>query len=79
MTPSVHHGFRIGLPQAGDFCEYLNSDSYFYGGSNQGNAGLVVAQNQPWQGMESSALITVPPLSCLVLGPAANQVEAKRR
>ncbi|MGL5390424.1 MAG: 1,4-alpha-glucan branching protein GlgB [Shewanella sp.] len=71
MTPTVHQGFRIGLPLMADFCEYLNSDSQLYGGSNQGNAGLVVAQPEPWQGMAASALITVPPLSCVILGPQA--------
>jgi 1,4-alpha-glucan branching enzyme len=69
MTPQLHTGFRIGLPQTGDYREYLNSDSQVYGGSNQGNAGVVVAQPQPWQGMEYSAFITVPPLACLVIGP----------
>lgn len=70
MTPTLHQGFRIGLPQGGDFCEYLNSDSHLYGGSNQGNAGKVIAEDLPWQGMATSALITVPPLGCLILGPA---------
>ena len=72
MTPTLHQGFRIGLPQGGDFCEYLNSDSHLYGGSNQGNAGKVIAEDLPWQGMASSALITVPPLGCLILGPATD-------
>ncbi|WP_415776031.1 1,4-alpha-glucan branching protein GlgB [Shewanella oncorhynchi] len=69
MTPQLHTGFRIGLPLAGDYREYLNSDSQIYGGSNQGNAGTVVAESLPWQGMAQSALITVPPLGCLVIGP----------
>ncbi|MCH1928782.1 1,4-alpha-glucan branching protein GlgB [Shewanella sp. A25] len=69
MTPSVHSGFRVGLPTLGNYCEYLNSDSQHYGGSNQGNASVVVSEALSWQGMDSSALITVPPLGCLILGP----------
>ncbi|MGL4938255.1 alpha amylase C-terminal domain-containing protein, partial [Shewanella sp.] len=70
MTPQLHTGFRIGLPLPGDYREYLNSDSQIYGGSHQGNAGIVMAESFPWQSMAQSALITVPPLSCLVIGPA---------
>ncbi|MDT3335134.1 1,4-alpha-glucan branching protein GlgB [Shewanella sp. SP1S1-7] len=76
MTPQLHTEFRIGLPLAGDYREYLNSDSQIYGGSNQGNAGTVVAELLPWQGMAQSALITVPPLGCLVIGPATGLAEA---
>ncbi|MBO6228010.1 MAG: alpha amylase C-terminal domain-containing protein, partial [Shewanella sp.] len=61
---------------AGDYREYLNSDSQIYGGSNQGNAGTVVAESLPWQGMAQSALITVPPLGCLVIGPVTGLAEA---
>ncbi|MCE9685205.1 1,4-alpha-glucan branching protein GlgB [Shewanella sp. AS16] len=69
MTPQLHQGFRLGLPLAGKYRECLNSDSHCYGGSNQGNAGLVVAEPEPWQGQACSALITVPPLACIVLTP----------
>lgn len=76
MTPQLHTEFRIGLPLVGDYREYLNSDSQIYGGSNQGNAGTVVAESLPWQGMAQSALITVPPLGCLVIGPVTGLAEA---
>ena len=34
--------YRIGLPQAGEWREVLNSDSEFYGGTNQGNGGACI-------------------------------------
>ncbi|WP_298443416.1 1,4-alpha-glucan branching protein GlgB [uncultured Ferrimonas sp.] len=70
MTPQVHQGFRIGLPQPCNYQELLNSDSEHYGGSNVGNSGAVVVEAQPYQGQQHSALITVPPLACIVLAPA---------
>ncbi len=69
MTPQLHHHYRVGLPEAGEYGEVLNSDSHFYGGSNQGNLGCIKAENQPWHGMNFSGEITVPPLSCLVIAP----------
>ena len=44
FSPSTHHGFRVGMPQAGRWREALNTDSDAYGGSNQGNLGGVVAE-----------------------------------
>ncbi|MDB2386115.1 1,4-alpha-glucan branching protein GlgB [Shewanella sp.] len=70
MTPSVHHGIKIGLPTSGPYIEKLNSDSAFYGGSDVGNQGVIVAQECAYQGQPYSALITVPPLACLVIGQA---------
>ncbi|WP_028115574.1 1,4-alpha-glucan branching protein GlgB [Ferrimonas senticii] len=74
MTPQVHHGFRIGLPEAVNYRERLNSDSEYYGGSNVGNQGEVIAEAHPYQGQSHSALITVPPLACVVLAPQLPQV-----
>ncbi|MCL1048811.1 1,4-alpha-glucan branching protein GlgB [Shewanella abyssi] len=70
MTPEVHHGFRIGLADSRDVVEKLNSDSAFYGGSDVGNQGGICAEESPYQGMPYSALVTVPPLACLVIGKA---------
>ncbi|WP_394392055.1 1,4-alpha-glucan branching protein GlgB [Shewanella woodyi] len=69
MTPQVHHEFRVGLPSAFDYRELLNSDSEHYGGSGVGND-VIICEKQTYQGMGQSGLITVPPLSCLVLSPA---------
>ena len=70
MTPQVHHGFRIGLPLGTEYRELLNSDSEHYGGSGVGNAGVILAEDLPYQHMPHSSPITVPPLGCLVLSPS---------
>ncbi len=44
LTPVLRENYRIGLPQGGFWREALNSDSGFYGGSNQGNFGGVQAE-----------------------------------
>ncbi|QSX38209.1 1,4-alpha-glucan branching protein GlgB [Shewanella sedimentimangrovi] len=71
MSPNVYQGFRVGLPRAGLWQELLNSDSEVYGGSNVGNGSGIQAEETPWQDMEYSALVTVPPLACVVLAPEA--------
>ncbi|MCL1116096.1 MULTISPECIES: 1,4-alpha-glucan branching protein GlgB [Pseudomonadati] len=69
MTPEVHHGFRIGLPEDVIYEESLNSDKACYNGSNVVNDNPIKPQALPWQGQPCSALITVPPLACLFLTP----------
>ncbi|HEX4985213.1 MAG TPA: 1,4-alpha-glucan branching protein GlgB [Burkholderiales bacterium] len=69
FTPVPRHGYRVGLPRAGNWREVFNSDSHFYAGSNAGNAGAIVAQPFPWMGRDQSAAITLPPLGALVLRP----------
>jgi len=69
MTPEVHHGFRIGLPEDVIYEESLNSDKACYNGSNVINDIPIKPQALPWQGQPYSALITVPPLACLFLTP----------
>jgi 1,4-alpha-glucan branching enzyme len=67
FTPTVHHGYRIGVPRAGVYRERINTDSTFYGGSNTGNAfGEVHAQAVPWQGQPHSIVLTLPPLATLI-------------
>lgn len=67
FTPVPRHGYRIGLPQAGRWREVLNTDAHDYGGSGDGNGGLVIAQAVPSHGFPASATITVPPLATLYL------------
>lgn len=67
MTPVPRHDFRIGLPRAGRWREAINSDAALYGGSGQGNLGGVMAEAAPLDGQPASALLTLPPLSVVVL------------
>lgn len=69
FTPVPRHGYRIGLPGEGRYRERLNSDAGVYGGSNDGNDGVVDAEPVAWMGRSHSAVLRLPPLGALVLVP----------
>ena len=69
FTPVPRHGYRVGVPYAGEYYEVINSDDARYGGS-----GLVNNQPMPsgpiyWQSCPHSILLTLPPLATIVLKP----------
>jgi 1,4-alpha-glucan branching enzyme len=66
-TPVVRPGYRIGVPAPGFYEELLNSDAWPYAGSNVGNQGGVGTEPVPAHGHAQSLLLTLPPLSGLVL------------
>jgi len=68
LTPQPHHGYRIGVPEAGVYREIFNSDSEFYAGSNMGNAGgALIADEIPWMNKPYSISLTLPPLAAVIL------------
>ena len=67
FTPVLRENYRIGVPRAGEYAEFLNTDSEFYGGSNVGNAGLLVSEATAWMGFEQSLVLQVPPLGAIFL------------
>ncbi|MGH9271202.1 MAG: 1,4-alpha-glucan branching enzyme, partial [Ilumatobacteraceae bacterium] len=69
-TPTVHYGYRVGVPTEGDWIELVNSDAQLYGGSGKGNLGRVTTEAQPWHGFEWSVTLTLPPLAVLMLESA---------
>ena len=71
FTPVPRTGYRIGVPAAQAWCEVLNTDSMYYGGSNLGNGQPLHPQNTPWMGFEQSVEVTLPPLAALFLKPCS--------
>ncbi|HZF81160.1 MAG TPA: 1,4-alpha-glucan branching enzyme, partial [Rubrivivax sp.] len=68
MAPVVHHGFRLGVPAAGQWAEKLNTDSAFYGGSNVGTPlGAASTEAVSMHGRPQSLLLTLPPLATVFL------------
>ena len=67
FTPVERDAYQIGLPQAGQWREVLNSDAALYGGGNRGNLGGITARPDPSHGLPASATLRLPPLSCLYL------------
>jgi len=70
FTPVPRTGYRIGLPQGGRWREIFNSDSHYFGGTDCGNQGALVAQPGTWMDRTHSAAVTLPPLGAIVLQPA---------
>jgi 1,4-alpha-glucan branching enzyme len=69
FTPVVRDNYRVGVPRPGYYSELLNTDSSYYGGSNVGNDGGVMADSRPVHGMPYSLDLKLPPLATLVLRP----------
>ena len=69
FTPVPRHGYRLGVPAAGNFNEVFNSDSAYYGGGNVGNLSPLHASAIPHHGREHSVTLTLPPLAAVVLKP----------
>ena len=69
LTPVPREGYRIGVPQGGWWREVLNTDAAGYGGSNMGNGGGVAAQEEGSHGHPASLILTLPPLSTIILSP----------
>jgi 1,4-alpha-glucan branching enzyme len=67
FTPVAREDYRVGVPEAGEYKEIINSDSRFYGGSDIGNAGLVGTIPGEQHGCQQYLSLILPPLGCLVL------------
>lgn len=67
FTPVPRYDYRIGVPRAGFYREYLNSDAGVYGGSGVGNLGGHEAQSVSWMGQPAMLSLTLPPLGAIYL------------
>jgi 1,4-alpha-glucan branching enzyme len=70
FTPAPHKGYRIGVPEPGDYLEIFNSDAEIFGGSNMGNGGRINAETTGSHGRPASLCLTIPPLGVLIFRPA---------
>jgi 1,4-alpha-glucan branching enzyme len=68
LTPVPRPGYRIGVPEPGDWRELLNSDAEVYGGSGAGNLGGVTSFPEPLHGRQHAVELVLPPLACILLG-----------
>lgn len=64
-----HEGYRVGLPDGGEWEEIINTDDAKYGGSGVTNLGQVTAEDMEWNGRPYSVELRVPPLGALWLRP----------
>ncbi|MGA0010911.1 MAG: 1,4-alpha-glucan branching protein GlgB [Candidatus Nanopelagicales bacterium] len=73
MAPVPRYGYRLGLPESGEWQEILNTDATEYGGSGVGNMGAVMAEGEPWHGRPTSTDVTLPPLATVWFRPAQTE------
>ena len=71
FTPVPREGYRIGVPRAGHYREFFNTDSELFGGSNKGSGGAVTAEEIPFHGRPASLVVTLPPLAVVAFKPQA--------
>ena len=69
FTPVPRYNYQIGVPRGGRWNEVLNSDAPLYGGTGQGNMGVVDASPIPLHGRRWSVNLTLPPLGAVFLTP----------
>ncbi len=69
FTPVPRQGYRIGVPLDTAWCEILNTDSMYYGGSNLGNGKPLPAEPVPWMDFDQSITVALPPLGAIFLKP----------
>lgn len=67
FTPVPRHGYRLGVPYEGEYFELINSDADRYGGSGLENKQPMPSAAIFWQSCSHSILLTLPPLSTVVL------------
>jgi len=67
FTPIVREGYRVGVPEAGDYRELLNTDAGCYGGSNVGNDGALHSTAEPHGDQPHHLALRLPPLGVLIL------------
>jgi 1,4-alpha-glucan branching enzyme len=67
FTPVPREGYRLGVPEAGEWRPLINTDASCYGGSGYSNGHDTTARSDPWHDQPASLVLDLPPLSTLVL------------
>ncbi|MFL5659542.1 MAG: 1,4-alpha-glucan branching protein GlgB [Ktedonobacteraceae bacterium] len=67
FTPVPRHGYRLGVPNPGEYYELINSDAIRYGGSGLENGQPMPSGPIYWQSCPHSILLTLPPLATAIL------------
>jgi len=75
FTPVPRHGYRLGVPYAGEYYELLNSDAIHYGGSGLENKQRMPSGPIYWQSCPHSILLTLPPLATIILRGRLLEIE----
>jgi 1,4-alpha-glucan branching enzyme len=69
LTPIPRYGYRVGLPEGGEWEVLLNSDAECFGGSGTDVGPVLAAEDREWHGLGHSVVLTLPPLGIVWLAP----------
>ncbi|MEP6780045.1 MAG: alpha amylase C-terminal domain-containing protein, partial [Gemmatimonadaceae bacterium] len=69
LTPIPREGYRLGAPASGSYRMALNSDDERFGGSGFSSYEVAHTEAVPNHGFPNSMILTLPPLSVIVLRP----------
>jgi 1,4-alpha-glucan branching enzyme len=78
FSPLVREAHRIGLPRKGTYKQILNTDNEKYCGGGFGVVKSIKAEKTPWDGMDYSAAITLPPLATMWFEAPNRKVESTK-
>ncbi|MEW4369988.1 1,4-alpha-glucan branching protein GlgB [Paenibacillus kandeliae] len=67
FQPVPRVNYRIGVPKAGTYREVWNSDEPRFGGTGGRTESFLFSEKTPWDRQENSVLLTIPPLSVIIL------------
>jgi 1,4-alpha-glucan branching enzyme len=67
FTPVERQGYRVGVPFAGKWEEFLNSDGKEYGGSKENENASIQSEPVPFHGKQNSVSLALPPLAAIYL------------
>ena len=73
FADETREGYRIGLPEGGEYAEIFNSQDAAYEGWDIGNRGILSAEQSPMHGRPFSLTLTLPPLGVVYLKKASAQ------
>jgi 1,4-alpha-glucan branching enzyme len=76
LTPVPRAEYRMGAPASGTYRYTLNSDAPEFGGSGYATPVTVDTDDVPYHGFAQSMVLTLPPLSMLVLFPETVPADA---
>jgi len=69
LTPVPRYGYRVGLPEGGEWEVLLNTDAAVFAGSGIEVGPHLRADETPWHGLDHSTVLTLPPLAVVWLAP----------
>ena len=73
FTPVAYEDYVIGVSEAGEYEELINSDDERFGGSGVVNKGVLVAEDEGAHGLPSSLRLRIPPLAMTIIKRKTNK------